>query len=95
MNDNVLLNGVITGNTVSGAARLDPAQGWINGTNPMYAGFFGAAGPSQEVTGVYNFLAVGPDPIGGEPPINDDGRGYVQQSGVFNGCDAACPLPPP
>ena len=39
MDDNVVLNGTITGNTVSGAARLDPAQGWINGTNPMYAGF--------------------------------------------------------
>ena len=60
MNDNVILNGVITGNTVSGAAWLDPAQGWINGTNPMYAGFFGAAGASQEVTGVYNFLAIEP-----------------------------------
>lgn len=95
MNDNVLLNGVITGNTVSGAARLDPALGWVNGTNPMYAGFFGPTGPSQEVTGVYNFLAVNPDPIGGEPPINDDGRGYVQQSGVFNACDSLCPLPPP
>jgi hypothetical protein len=95
MNDNVLLNGVIAGNTVSGAARLNPAQGWINGANPMYAGFFGTAGPAQEVTGVYNFLAMNPDPIGGEPPINDDGRGFVQQSGIFNACDLACPLPPP
>jgi hypothetical protein len=95
MDDRVMLNGVITGNTVSGAARLDPLQGWLNGTNPMYAGFFGPAGPTQEVTGVYNFLAVNPDPIGGVMPINDDGRGFVQQSGVFNGCDVACPLPPP
>jgi hypothetical protein len=84
MDDNVILNGVITGNTVSGAARLDPSLGWLNGTNPMYAGFFGPAGPTQEVTGVYNFLAVSPDPIGGEPPANDPGRGFVQQSGVFN-----------
>ena len=95
MNDNVMLNGVITGNTVSGAARLDPALGWVNGTNPMYAGFFGPAGPTQEVTGIYNFLAVLPDPIGSEPPINDDARGFVQQSGVFNACVSVCPLPPP
>jgi hypothetical protein len=84
MNDNVVLQGTITGNTVSGKASLDPAQGWLNGTNPMYAGFFGAPG-ADEVTGVYNFLAVSPAPIGGEPPINDDRRGFVQQSGVFNG----------
>jgi hypothetical protein len=95
MDDSVMLNGVITGNTVSGAARLDPAEGWVNGTNPMYAGFFGPAGAAQEVTGVYNFLAVLPDPIGPEPPINDDARGFVQQSGVFNACDSVCPLPPP
>lgn len=85
MNDNVVLQGTITGNTVSGKASLDPAVGWLNGTNPMYAGFFGPTGAGHEVTGVYNFLAVGPSPMGGEPPINDDRRGFVQQSGVFNG----------
>lgn len=84
MDDNVVLQGTITGNTVSGKASLDPAAGWLNGTNPMYAGFFGSPG-ADEVTGVYNFLAVSPEPIGGEPPINDDRRGFVQQSGVFNG----------
>ena len=93
MDDNVVLNGVITGNTVSGAARLDPSLGWVNGTNPMYAGFFGNAGAGHEVTGVYNFLAVRPSPMGGEPPINDPARGYVQQSGVFHGCNPACPPP--
>jgi hypothetical protein len=83
MNDNVVLKGSITGNTIAGTAELDPNQGWLSGVNPMYAGFFGAGGPT-EVTGVYNFVAVTPYPIGGEPPINDDRRGYVQQSGVFN-----------
>ncbi len=83
MNDNVVLKGSISGNTVSGTAEMDPNQGWINGVNPMYAGFFDAAGP-REVTGVYSFVAVNPDPIGGQPPINDDTRGYVQQSGVFH-----------
>lgn len=80
---NVNLQGTITGNTVSGNAKLDPNQGWLNGTNPMYAGFFGAG--ASEVTGVYNFLAVIPDPLGGLRPINDDRRGFVQQSGVFHG----------
>jgi hypothetical protein len=51
--------------------------------SPMYAGFYGAA--ANEVTGAYNFVAVSPDPIGGQPPINDDRRGFVQQSGVFHG----------
>jgi hypothetical protein len=86
MASNVVLNGTITGNTVSGNARLDPGDGWLNGTNPMYAGFFGNGAPNPlEVTGVYNFLAVIPAPIGGEPPINNDRRGFVQQSGVFHG----------
>jgi C-lobe and N-lobe beta barrels of Tf-binding protein B len=84
MNDNVILKGSVTGNTISnGTAELDPNQGWLSGVNPMYAGFFGAAGPN-EVTGVYNFVAVNPEPIGGVRPINDDRRGFVQQSGVFH-----------
>ncbi|HUQ37836.1 MAG TPA: transferrin-binding protein-like solute binding protein [Aestuariivirga sp.] len=88
MDDDVVLQGTITGNTVSGKASLDPANGWINGTNPMYAGFFGPTGPGlHEVTGVYNFVAASPEPIGGEPPINDEGRGFVHQSGVFHGLD--------
>ena len=83
MGDDVVLTGTITGNTIAGRADLDPAAGWISGVNPMYAGFFGAAGPA-EVTGIYTFVAASPEPIGGQPPINDDRRGYVQQSGVFN-----------
>lgn len=91
MNDDVVIQGQITGNTVSGAARLDPSLGWVNGTNPMYAGFFGPAGAGHEVTGAYNFLAQSPDPVGGEPPANDPAKGYVQQSGVFHGCNPVCP----
>ena len=84
MDDNVTLSGKISGNTVTGTAELDRTQGWVSGANPMYAGFYGAGGPA-EVTGAYNFVAVSPDPTGGEPPINDDRRGFVQQSGVFHG----------
>jgi hypothetical protein len=99
MDDNVVLKGTISGSTIAtgGTAKLDPAAGWANGTNGlsvMHAGFFGASGPS-EVTGAYNFVAISPAPTGGQPPINDDRRGFVQQSGVFHGtCTpgvGACP----
>lgn len=93
MDDDVIIKGTITGNAVSGKASLDPAQGWINGTNPMYAGFFGDG--AREVTGAYNFLAVIPAPIGGDLPINDDRRGFVQQSGVFHGCRPGVGTCPP
>ena len=83
MDDNVVLSGSITGNTVTGNANLDPAAGWVNGANPMYAGFFGPT--ANEVTGAFNFVAVLPAPIGGVMPINDDRRGFVQQSGIFHG----------
>ena len=83
MDDNVAIQGTITGNTATGTASLDISQGWVNGVNPMYAGFFGAT--ANEVTGAYNFVAVLPDPVGGVRPINDDRRGFVQQSGVFHG----------
>jgi hypothetical protein len=84
MSEVVRIQGTITGNTVSGKASLDPLNGWVNGSNPMYAGFFGSTGPT-EVTGAYAFTAVSPDPIGGTPPHNDPRRGFVQQSGVFHG----------
>ena len=85
MATNVILTGKITGNTVSGKAELDPTAGWVSGINPMNAGFFGPAAPNPtEVTGDYNFVAVTPKPIGGVPPINNDVRGFVQQSGVFH-----------
>ena len=83
MSEVVRIQGTITGNTVSGKASLDPLNGWVNGSNPMYAGFFGAG--AAEVTGAYAFTAVSPDPVGGTPPHNDPRRGFVQQSGVFHG----------
>jgi hypothetical protein len=54
----------------------------VSGDNPMYGAFFGAG--ARETTGVFSVLGVSPQPIGGEYPINDDRRGYIQQSGVFN-----------
>lgn len=90
MSSNVILKGTITkstatGNSITGTAALDPAKGWVSNTtlNPMYAAFFGPT--ANEVTGVFNVEAVAPDPIGGTKPINDDRRGYIEMSGVFNG----------
>jgi hypothetical protein len=74
------LTGKIAGNTYSGKANLGDT--FVNGDNPMYGAFFGAG--AKETTGVYSVLGVSPQPIGGEYPINDDRRAYVQQSGVFN-----------
>ena len=96
MNDNVILKGTFThtdavgttpaanGNTISGNAKLDQANGWVNNqtVNPFYAAFFGPN--ANQVTGVFNLEAVMPDPIGGDIPINDDRRGFIQQSGIFN-----------
>jgi hypothetical protein len=89
MHSDVNLKGTITkstttGNSVVGTAEMDKTKGWLtSGTlNPMYAAFFGPN--AEEVSGVFNVEAVVPYPIGGFP-INDDRRGLIQMSGVFNG----------
>jgi C-lobe and N-lobe beta barrels of Tf-binding protein B len=83
MDANVQLKGTITGNTVFGNAQLAPTDGYISGINPMYAAFFGTSA-ATEITGAYTFVAVEPEPVGGNIPINNDTRGFVQQSGVFH-----------
>jgi hypothetical protein len=81
----ITLKGNIAGNTYSGTASLD--QSFVSTDNPMYGGFFGTN--AKETTGIFSVLAVSPDPIGGEYPINDDRRGYLTHSGIFNGkCQA-------
>jgi hypothetical protein len=89
MDDAVNISGTITtsattGNAITGTAELDPAQGWVTNetVNPFYGAFFGAG--AAEVTGVFNLEAVQPDPIGGDIPINDDRRGFLQMSGAMN-----------
>jgi hypothetical protein len=77
------LNGTITGNSYSGNAAL--AGNYVNGDNPMYGAFFGQG--ANQTTGIFSVRAVAPDPVGGEFPINDDRRGFVQHTGGFN---AAC-----
>lgn len=73
-------------NAITGTAVYDTADGWVtnNTTNPMYAGFFGDPA-IDSVTGVFAFEATLPVPVGGLYPINDDRRGYISMSGVFNG----------
>lgn len=89
MNDNINLKGTITtsattGNAINGTAEMDPTLGWVTNqsVNPMYAAFFGPA--ADEVTGAFNLEAVDPFPVGGDISINDDRRGFIQQSGIFN-----------
>ena len=96
MDDNITLSGTFShtaavgttpaanGNSITGSATLDQADGWVTNqtVNPFYAAFFGPN--ADQVTGVFNLEAVSPDPIGGDIPINDDRRGFIQQSGVFN-----------
>jgi hypothetical protein len=98
MDDNIILNGTIKSvatskvgdnsataqNTITGTAELDPfGKGWFNTDSKMYAAFFGDTADS--VTGIYNFTADGPQPVGGIPIANSK-HGYIHQSGVFNGC---------
>lgn len=93
MNADIKLAGTITKdatnaakpNQITGTATIDPAAGWTTttGTNPMYGGFFGAN--AQEVTGAFAVDGILPLPNGGAYPINNDLRGYLQMSGIFNG----------
>jgi hypothetical protein len=77
---------------IVGTASENIADGWITNKdlNPMYAGFYddvnkvGTARPA-EVTGIFNLEATAPQPRGGTKPINNDGRGFIEMSGVFNG----------
>ena len=90
MSDKVNLRGTIsssatTGNSIVGTASMDATRGWITNstTNAMYAGVFGAN--AEEITGAFAVDATTPFPRGGYIPINDDRRGYITMSGVFNG----------
>jgi hypothetical protein len=90
MDNRVILKGTITksttaGNSIAGTAVMDPSQGWLTNTdsNAMYAGIFGPN--ADEITGAFGLDATDPSPLGGYFPINDDRRGFITMSGVFNG----------
>jgi hypothetical protein len=93
MNTNVVLAGNITTSTtntakpnqVVGTAAMDPNNGWITDStsNPMFAGFFGPG--AQEVTGNFALRATITNPNGGNAGINNDRRGTIEMSGIFNG----------
>jgi len=76
-------------NQVVSTAVMDPNNGWItdSSTNPMFAGFFGpvAGGKPQEVTGTFALRATTTNPNGGNAGINNDRRGTIEMSGIFNG----------
>ena len=79
--EDVFINATISGNRFSGQARYGNTA--VQGDNPAHGGFFGAA--ANEVTGAFNVHATYVGPLGGDIPINDDRRGYMDISGVFNG----------
>ncbi len=82
--DGTLKKDAKTGNSIAGRAKLEPSAGYVSGGNgsPFYGALFGPNG--EEITGVFNVEAIDPQPIGPDP-INDDRRGFVTHSGVFNG----------
>ncbi len=77
----IQLSGSISGSNYSGKARL--GGGFVSGDNPMFGAFFGNG--AHETTGVFAVRGVSPGPIGGEYPINDDRRGFLNHSGIFHG----------
>jgi len=97
MGADVVLAGKITTSTtntakpnqVAGTAVMDPNMSWVTDatTNPLYAGFFGpvVGGKPQEVTGNFAFRATTPYPNAGTSGINNDRRGTIEMSGIFNG----------
>ena len=79
-------------NTIRGTATLNQSNffnnkylGFITDetTNVMNAGIFGPT--ANEISGVFNVNGTSPAPKGGLLPINDDRRGFIEMSGVFNG----------
>jgi C-lobe and N-lobe beta barrels of Tf-binding protein B len=101
MSTDILLKGTfaiapVRGNTIVGTAEMDQnnSLGFVTDStlNPMYAGFYGPT--ANEVSGIFNLEAVAPDPKGSLFPINDDRRGFIEMSGVFNGLNPLNPGPP-
>jgi hypothetical protein len=89
MYTDIFLSGTLQAdkNSIVGRSNLDQANslGFITdqGNNDMYAGIFGPT--ANEITGVFNVNGISPSPTGGKLPINDDRRGFLEMSGVFNG----------
>ncbi len=88
-NDRIILDGKLQkdakkGNAIAGRATLEPNAGYVSGGNgsPFYGALFGPNG--EEITGIFNVEGIIPAPVGPDP-INDDRRGFVSHSGVFNG----------
>ena len=85
------IDATLNGSTYSGTASL--GDGFVSGDNPVKGGVFGNG--AAETTGVFAVRGVAVDPIGGEFPIDDDRRGYLTHSGVFNGqCQAGTACTP-
>jgi hypothetical protein len=96
MDEQIQLAGTITTNTstaagthpnvIKGTAQYDPTGNWLNTKSNSFfeAGFFG--NNADNITGVFSMDAQTLQPIGGSTAINDDRRGYVSMTGIFNAC---------
>ena len=96
MDQQIQLAGTITTNTsttsgthanvIKGTAQYDPNSNWINTSSNSFfeAGFFG--NNADNITGVFAMDAQTLAPIGGSTAINDDRRGFVSMTGIFNAC---------
>ena len=94
MGTNIVLKGTISTsatnlkkpNQVVGTATLDRTQGWQTSanTNPMFAGFFGAAGPT-EVAGAFAVDGAATSPNDGVMAMNNERRAFLLMSGIFHG----------
>jgi hypothetical protein len=81
VNEDVLIDTVITDNNFAGTATYGTTA--VQGDNVAHGSFFGPT--ANEVTGAFNVHATYVGPMGGDIPINDDRRAYMDISGVFNG----------
>ena len=95
LSGSIKTNATTTGNTkpntIIGVAKYDPNSNWVNTTSNSFlnAGFFGAN--ADNVTGVFSMDAQTLSPIGGVTAINDDRRGFVTMTGIFNACKIGNP----
>jgi hypothetical protein len=79
--EDVFINTTINGNTFAGTASYGTTA--VQGDNVAHGAFFGPT--ANDATGAFNVHATYVAPMGGDIPINDDRRGYMDISGVFNG----------
>ncbi len=91
MDTQIILEGKLTatatGNNITNGTATLSGNGWRTNstTNIFHGSVFGDTPAGQEFTGIFNVESLGRDPVGGNTGIEDDGRGYVDHSGIVHG----------